>query len=315
MEKMTERYTVPGLHARPPRVDVWLASVSAYTRSRIQSLMASGCVCCDGTPLTAASKRVVAGECYVIEPPPPEPVALQPQSMPLSILYEDDAVIVVDKPPGLVVHPAVGHPDGTLVNALLAHCPDVLSIGGEVRPGIVHRLDRDTSGVLVAAKTDGALAGLTAAFQSGHVHKTYATLVHGVPDPLEGRIENLIGRHPVHRQRMAVVARNGRPAITRYQVLEAWGLAAWLTVVIETGRTHQIRVHMKQMGCPVAGDATYGKAGLDAVLPVVPSRQMLHAWRLAFPHPVSGRECVFEAPLPADFLSVAEALRAAAMNR
>ncbi len=307
---MPQSYTVQQAGANAMRLDVWLASVSELTRSRIKSLIASGCVSRAGAPVRGAAQAVHAGEVYVVDLPPAAPTGLVPQAMPLDILYEDDSVIVVDKPPALVVHPAAGHGDGTLVNAILAHCPGILAIGGDQRPGIVHRLDQDTSGAIVVAKTDAAMAALGEAFREGGVHKTYLAIVHGVPDPPEGRLETLIGRHPVHRQRMAVLQKGGRRAVTRYTVAETFRDAALLRVAIETGRTHQIRVHMRHIGCPVAGDATYGNAKADAALPLPPSRQMLHAWRLAFPHPVHGGAIEIEAPPPADFTAVLEALRA-----
>ena len=218
----------------------------------------------------------------------------------------------MDKPAGLVVHPAAGHPAGTLVNAVLHHCPGVLGVGGEARPGIVHRLDRDTSGLLAVAKTDAALAGLQAAFRDGAVRKTYLAVTCGVPDPPAGRLETLIGRSPRDRKKMAVVPRNGKPALTEWVVAEDFGAAALLRVRIHTGRTHQIRVHLSSFGCPVAGDRDYGSAARDRALPFRPERQMLHAWRLAFPHPLTGEPLAFEAPPPADFQALLAALRARA---
>ena len=307
---MPQSYTVQQAGADAMRIDVWLASVSDLTRSRIKSLIASGCVSRDGVAVRSASQIVKTGEAYLVEMPPVASTDLVAQAIPLDILFEDESLIVLANPPGLVVHPAVGHVDGTLVNGLLAHCPQMLSIGGERRPGIVHRLDQDTSGAMVVAKTDAAMASLGEAFREGRVRKTYLAIVHGVPEPSEGRLETLVGRHPVHRQRMAVLQKGGRRAITNYAVAESFRTAALLRVAIETGRTHQIRVHMRHIGCPVAGDATYGRPKEDASLPLPPPRQMLHAWRLAFPHPLSGRELEFEAPPPADFTAVLKALRA-----
>lgn len=306
---MPEEYQVPQIDSTTMRVDVWLASVSSMSRSRIKSLIELGSVFKNGVTVPSASQGIRAGEVYAIEIPPVVSTELVAQDIPLEILYEDEAILVINKPSSLVVHPAVGHPDGTLVNALLNHCPDMLSIGGEARPGIVHRLDQDTSGAMVVAKTDAAMAALSGAFQTGLVHKTYQTIVHGLPSPPEGRIETLIGRHPVHRQRMAVVIRNGKQAITNYQVVETFANTSLLQVVIETGRTHQIRVHLKHIGCPVVGDSVYGKPKSDSQMPVVPQRQMLHAWRLVFPHPISGKLLQFEAPLPEDFMAVLHALR------
>ena len=306
---MPQSYTVQQAGADAMRIDVWLASVSDLTRSRIKSLIASGCVSRDGVAVRSASQIVKTGEAYLVEMPPVASTDLVAQAIPLDILFEDESLIVLAKPPGLVVHPAVGHVDGTLVNGLLAHCPQMLSIGGERRPGIVHRLDQDTSGAMVVAKTDAAMASLGEAFREGRVRKTYLAIVHGVPEPSEGRLETLVGRHPVHRQRMAVLQKGGRRAITNYAVAESFRTAALLRVAIETGRTHQIRVHMRHIGCPVVGDATYGRPKEDAALPLPPPRQMLHAWRLAFPHPLSGRDLAFEAPPPADFAAVQASLR------
>lgn len=305
---MPEQFTVSQLESPFPRVDAWLASVSQLSRSRVKSLIESGLVSKNGELVTSLSRPVKAGEVYAVAIPPTVPTETLPQDIPLDILYEDEAIIVINKPPGLVVHPAVGHPDGTLVNAILNHCPHMLSISGEVRPGIVHRLDQNTSGAMVVAKTDAAMNALADAFQNGHVHKTYQTIVHGLPDPREGRIETLVGRHPVYRQKMAVVERNGKIAITDYAVVKEFEYEALLHVKIHTGRTHQIRVHMKHIGCPVVGDDVYGKPKQDALMPVVPKRQMLHAWRLAFAHPVTGVEMEFVAPLPQDFLAVLKSI-------
>lgn len=307
---MAEDFQVPKMTSTKIRVDVWLASVSSFSRSRIKTLIAEGAVFCDGICVTQTSKTIKPHETYTINPPakPAPPTA---QSIPLTVLYEDEAVIVLNKQAGLVMHPGVGHSDGTLVNALLAYCPSLASVGQMFRPGITHRLDRETSGVLVVAKTNDALAGLIDAFKCADVTKLYRTIVHGVPVSREGRIENLIGRHPVQRQRMAVVLRNGKLAVTRYQLAQAFSQASLLDVSIETGRTHQIRVHMKQLGCPVIGDAVYGHADLDAALPLIPKRQMLHAWKIRFTHPATGRMMTFEAPLPDDFRTILHHLKMA----
>ena len=245
---MPEEFKVPQIKSTATRVDVWLASVSGRSRSRIKSLIESGFVFKNDVPVQGASSCIRSGEVYRVASPVPTPAPLIAQPIPLEILYEDDSIIVINKPPSLVVHPAVGHPDGTLVNALLSHCPELFFIGDEVRPGIVHRLDQDTSGVMVVAKTVAASVALSGAFQNGQVHKTYQTIVHGLPEPPEGRIETLIGRHPVHRQRMAVVTHNGKLAVTNYCVIQSFANTSLLAVVIETGRTHQIRVHLKHIG-------------------------------------------------------------------
>ena len=305
--EMAQDFQVPQITSTKMRVDIWLASVSTFSRSRIKTLIAEGAIVCDGVAVTQASQSIKSGETYTVKLPekPAAPVA---QSIPLAVLYEDASIIVLNKQAGLVMHPGVGHADGTLVNALLAHFPGLASVGQKFRPGIVHRLDRETSGVLVVAKTDAALGGLIDAFKGADVMKLYRTIVHGVPVSPEGRVENLIGRHPVQRQRMAVVLRNGKPAITQYRLAEVFSQASLLDVSIETGRTHQIRVHMKQLGCPVVGDTVYGLADLDAALPLAPKRQMLHAWKIRFTHPATAQTMTFEAPLPDDFSAMLVAL-------
>ena len=239
------------------------------------------------------------------------PAEPQPEDIPLTVVFEDEHMLVVDKAPGMVVHPAPGHFTGTLVNALLHHCPDLSGIGGVARPGIVHRLDQDTSGLLVVAKTQAAMDGLTRAFASHKsLTKTYLAVCHGRPRLDAGRIENLIGRHPVDRKRMAIVEKNGKLAITNWKVLGPGRAGTSLVeCVIETGRTHQIRVHMASLGCPVIGDRVYGKGALDRKLEPVPERQMLHAWRLKLWHPVFGVEMSLEAPIPSDMKPYCEASR------
>ena len=299
--------TVPDDFKAVVRADIWLCSATGgeFSRSRIRNLIDSGKVTRNGEPFASASSSVRAGDVFAIEIPETAPrKILEAQDIPLTIIYEDADIIVVDKPAGLVTHPAVGHHDGTLVNALLHHSPEMFSINDEERPGIVHRLDQDTSGVMVAAKNDRAMVALSAAFQNGLVHKVYRALVHGTPAPTEGRIETLIGRHPRNRQQMAVVERNGKTAITHYRVLREFSALSLLEVRIETGRTHQIRVHCKHIGHPVVGDRVYGKSKLDALLSPPPARQMLHAKTLTLPHPSTGETMTFEATLPADFEAV-----------
>lgn len=293
------------------RVDAWLAAQSGLSRARIQQLIAVGAVLLDDTPLADPSRRVRAGMRAVLEEPPDREPETLPQDIPFPILFEDAELLVLDKPAGLVVHPAPGHPDGTLVNAILHHCGDLGGIGGERRPGIVHRLDRDTSGVMVVAKTQRTLDHLQHQFQEGQTRKLYRALVHGLPSPPAGRIETQIGRSPRDRKRMAVLPRGGRRALTFYQVLETFGAsdAADLEVRIETGRTHQIRVHLHHLGHPVLGDPVYGRPRRDRTLLPGAARQLLHAWRLSLLHPRTGARLDFEAPLPADFLAAREALR------
>ena len=276
-----------------------------FSRSRIEGLIKAGFVTVNGVVAEKAGMKVSEEDVVVVTVPPPVPALPEPEDIPLSIVYEDDDLVVVDKPPGLVVHPAPGHFTGTLVNALLHHCPALSGIGGVARPGIVHRLDQDTSGLLVVAKTQAAMDGLVRAFASHRdVEKTYLAVVHGRPRLDSGRVENLIGRHPVDRKRMAIVEKGGKLAITNWRVVSVSPRptpTSLLECRIETGRTHQIRVHLASLGCPVVGDRTYGKSALDRRLVPAPARQLLHAWRLKLWHPTRRVEMVFEAPIPADF--------------
>ena len=293
------------------RLDVWLTSqCEGFSRARVQGLMKAGLVTVNGTAATRSTTRTAPGDLVTMEIPPPVPAEPEPEDIPLSVIFEDDDLIAIDKPAGLVVHPAPGHLTGTLVNALLHHCPSLGGIGGVARPGIVHRLDQDTSGVMVAAKSQRAMDALVRAFSSHTaISKTYLAIVHGVPSSLEGRVENLIGRCPFDRKKMAVVERNGKPAVTIYKTIGTKtlpGAAQPLSLVeceILTGRTHQIRVHMaSSIGCPIVGDALYGRPGWDKRLAPPPERQLLHARRLSLAHPVTRQPLVLEAPIPADFL-------------
>lgn len=280
-----------------------------FSRSRIEGLIKAGFVTVNGAVAEKAGQKVAETDEIGVEIPPPVPAEPQPEDIPLTVVFEDEHMLVVDKAPGMVVHPAPGHFTGTLVNALLHRCPDLSGIGGVARPGIVHRLDQDTSGLLVVAKTQAAMDGLTRAFASHKsITKTYLAVCHGRPRLDAGRIENLIGRHPVDRKRMAIVEKNGKLAITNWKVLGPGRAGTSLVeCVIETGRTHQIRVHMASLGCPVIGDRVYGKGALDRKLEPVPERQMLHAWRLKLWHPVFGVEMSLEAPIPPDMKPYCEA--------
>lgn len=298
------------------RTDRFLAdAIGALSRSRVKSLMQGGAVLRDDVALHDPAEPVRAGARFVVQPP--ALVAAQPaaQAIPFDILYEDGDLIVLDKPAGLVVHPAPGNEDGTLVNALLAHCGDTLpGIGGERRPGIVHRLDKDTSGVMVVAKTEQALATLSAAFAARDLDRAYHALVWGSPAPAAGTIEGAIGRDPRERKRMAVVTRGGKQALTRYRTLRAWVPAVTLIeCVLATGRTHQIRVHLAAAGHPVVGDPVYLRrvpAGAKALAAPARAalldfpRQALHATRLGFAHPRSGVALSFEQPLPPDMAAL-----------
>ena len=273
-----------------------------FSRSRIEGLIKAGFVTVNGAVAEKAGMKVAEDDEIVVEIPPPVPAVPEPEDIPLVVVFEDADMLVVNKAPGMVVHPAPGHFTGTLVNALLHHCPDLSGIGGVARPGIVHRLDQDTSGLIVVAKSQAAMDGLVKAFSSHrNVEKTYLAIVHGRPRLDAGRIENLIGRHPVDRKRMAIVEKNGKVAITNWRVFDcSRQQSTAVDCQIETGRTHQIRVHMASLGCPVIGDKTYGKPALDKKLDPVPARQMLHAWKLKLWHPVRNVEMAFEASVPAD---------------
>ena len=293
-----------------------------FSRSRIEGLIKSGFVTVNGAVAEKAGMKVSEDDEIVVEIPPPVPAIPEPEDIPLDIVFEDEDMVVVNKAPGMVVHPAPGHFTGTLVNALLHHCPNLSGIGGVARPGIVHRLDQDTSGLIVVAKSQTAMDGLVQAFSSHrNIEKTYLAIVHGRPRLDAGRIENLIGRHPVDRKRMAIVEKNGKVAITNWKLFEL-GVVECLSdggrgitqklknsktqtisaveCKIETGRTHQIRVHMASLGCPVIGDKVYGKSALDKKLDPIPARQMLHAWKLKLWHPVRKVEMTFEASVPED---------------
>ena len=278
-----------------------------FSRSRIEGLVKSGHVTVNGATASKAGMKVADDDEIEVVIPPPVPAVPEPEDIPLDIVYEDDDMVLVNKAPGIVVHPAPGHFTGTLVNALLHHCPDLAGIGGVARPGIVHRLDQDTSGLIVVAKTQKSMEALAKAFASHKcVEKTYVAVVHGRPRLDSGRIENLIGRHPVDRKRMAIVERNGKLAITNWQVASSRNALSTVICRIETGRTHQIRVHMASLGCPVIGDRVYGKSALDKRLDPVPQRQMLHAWKLALWHPAKGVKMEFTAPIPPDMAVYAE---------
>jgi 23S rRNA pseudouridine1911/1915/1917 synthase len=291
------------------RLDAWLAAQHLeLSRARIQDLIRSGHITVNGHP-AKASLGLAAGMLVSLEIPPPTDSELQPEAIPINVLYEDGDLLVLNKPAGLVVHPAAGHASGTLVNALLAHCPALPGINGEKRPGIVHRLDRDTSGVMVVAKTELAMRALVDAFKARTVRKEYAALVWGVPAPASGRVETLIGRSARDRKKMSATPPRGRPAITLYETLEAFADAAWLRVRIETGRTHQIRVHMAWLGHPVIGDVEYGRQRATRLAVPLPARQMLHAERLTLVHPRTGQSLTFTAPLPEDMRLLLKALK------
>ena len=312
------------------RIDRFLAErpeiLEAHlSRSRLKALIEADRVCINGSTVKEPSRKLTVGDTISLSVPPPEPAAPQAENIALDIVYEDDHLIVIDKPAGLVVHPASGHESGTLVNALIAHCGDSLSgVGGVKKPGIVHRIDKDTSGLLVMAKTDAAHHGLSRLFadhgRTLPLTREYLAFVWGAPDRPHGTIETSLGRHSIQREKMAVVAEGrGREAITHWEKLADYGVASLIACQLETGRTHQIRVHMAHIGHPLIGDATYG-SGFKTKIAKLPDdarlaveqlgRQALHAATLGFAHPQTGEELVFESDLPAELQALKVALTA-----
>ena len=309
------------------RLDRVLASLLPdLSRSRLEALIDQGAVTRGGATIKDANHRVKGGESYDIAVPEAVPARPRGQDIPLTVVYEDKDLIVIDKPAGLVVHPAAGNPDGTLVNALIAHCGEsLMGIGGELRPGIVHRLDKDTSGLLVAVKTERAMASLAKQFANHTIERAYHAVVWGSPRLGDGVIEGQIGRNPFDRKRMAVLRGGGKLARTRYRVIERFGpdarpFASLVECRLETGRTHQIRVHLTHLGHPLIGDPSYGRAR-QAPRPKTPaetvafaaaadfSRQALHAYVLGFQHPTLHKTMRFESPWPSDFALLVQALR------
>ena len=289
------------LEGEEARLDSYLARVEpSLSRSRIKSLIEDGHVLVDGAPCKP-SRRLHPGERLILTVPPPQPIELQPESIPLQVAYQDEHLLVVDKPAGLSVHPGPGHPAHTMVNALLALAPDLPGIGGYLRPGIVHRLDKDTSGLMVVAKTETAHIHLSRQLKDRAMSKSYLALAQGRTTLSEDTIDAPLGRHPIHRKRMAVVP-NGRTAQTTYRVLRHFQDATYLDVTIHTGRTHQIRVHLAHIGHPLIGDALYGRKH-----PQLP-RHFLHAHKLGFIHPSTGQWIDFTAHLPDDLLELLNSL-------
>jgi 23S rRNA pseudouridine1911/1915/1917 synthase len=286
------------------RLDAWLARMqSGHSRARWQTLIKEGRVTVNGNTAKPNHKLSAADRIHWDFPAPID-VELQAEKIPLHILYEDHHIIVIDKSAGLVVHPAAGNESGTLVNALLHHCTDLTGIGGEKRPGIVHRLDKETSGVIVIAKTEAAMNDLTQQFKDRVVEKEYEAIVRGIPIPSHGTIRTTIGRHPIRRKKMAVNVRNGRRAISHYKVTGAFKDAAHMRIKIETGRTHQIRVHMAYLHHPIIGDRVYGRT-----FRIKAPRQMLHASHLSIAHPDTGERLTFKAPLPDDMQEILDRLQ------
>lgn len=293
------------------RLDKYILDLNPeFSRSRIEGLIKAGFVTVNGVKASKAGMKIVQTDKVEIEIPPPVPAVPEPEDIHLDVIYEDDDIIVINKEPGMVVHPAPGHFTGTLVNALLHRCPNLSGIGGVARPGLVHRLDQDTSGVMIVAKSQRAMDRLVSDFSShSSLEKIYLAISHEAPTGspscgiLSGRIENLIGRHKVDRKKMAVVTNNGKRAITNWRVLQ--GAVSGLTPIecrIETGRTHQIRVHLSSIGRHILGDTVYGKSSLDAKFSPRPPRQMLHARKLVLRHPCTGKLMAFVAPIPKDMM-------------
>jgi 23S rRNA pseudouridine1911/1915/1917 synthase len=284
------------------RLDKFLVTcLPEFSRSRLQTLIENGFILVDGITAHKSGQMIRGGSFIEVHIPPAEPTDLVPEAIPLDIIFENDDVMVVNKPAGMVVHPAAGHSSGTLVHAALAHAPDMPGIGGEKRPGVVHRLDKDTSGLILIAKNDQAQRFLQDQFRQRKTMKTYLTLVDGKPPTPTGRIEAPVGRDSVHRKLMSVTGiKKGREAVTEYRTLETFREHALLEVHPLTGRTHQIRVHMKFIGCPVTGDTVYGHRNANIPL----KRQFLHAARLTILLPGELTHRTFEAPLPDELVQV-----------
>ncbi len=307
----TRRFTIGGdLAGR--RLDVVLAErIDFVSRTQLSRHIAEGAVTVNGGP-AAPSQKVRSGDVVVWARPAVREVELVAEAIPLRIVYEDAHLVVVDKAAGLVVHPAAGHEDGTLVNALLAHCHDLRGIGGELRPGIVHRIDKDTSGLLVVAKDDATMNALGADFKVHRIKRVYEALVVGRPAHASGTIDTLHGRDPHDRKKFSIKVKTGKRAITNWRVVEELGGATRVEAELETGRTHQVRVHFAAMGCPLLGDATYGRPPRDEDLRAIGKqlgRQALHARVLGFHHPATGEWLEFASPPPEDFMAALAALR------
>ncbi|MEM8642056.1 MAG: RluA family pseudouridine synthase [Cyanobacteria bacterium P01_G01_bin.54] len=292
-----------------PRLDRWLAEqLPELTRSRLQKLIEQGQVQRNSQPCTTKKQALKPGDRLTVTLPPTQPLELSPEAIPLDILYEDASLIILNKPAGMVVHPAPGHPNGTLVNALLHHCDDLAGIGGVERPGIVHRLDKNTTGAIVVAKTDGALLHLQQQIQTKTARREYLGMVFGSPQQDSGTVNAPIGRHPSDRKKMAIVPleKGGRSAITHWQVEERLGNTSLLRFQLETGRTHQIRVHSTWLGHPLVGDPDYGKG---RTLGVNLTGQALHAIRLCLIHPLTGAAIEAIAPPPPEWQTLVRVLR------
>jgi 23S rRNA pseudouridine1911/1915/1917 synthase len=288
------------------RLDVFVVErFPELSRSHVQKLIEQGNVLVDGS-VRKANYKLRGGEAVQVTVPQAEPISVEPEDIPLDILYEDKDIIVVNKARGMVVHPASGVYSGTLVNALLYHCQDLSGINGEIRPGIVHRLDKDTSGVMVCAKNDTAHLDLAEQIRTKTAHRTYWAIVHGNIKEEAGIIKGDIGRHPTDRKKMAIVRENGKPAVTHFKVLERFGEYTLVACQLETGRTHQIRVHMTSIGHPLINDPKYGPKKSS---PFAINGQALHSLQLTLTHPVTKEEMTFTAPIPTDMEKILTGLR------
>jgi 23S rRNA pseudouridine1911/1915/1917 synthase len=300
----------------PERLDLFICREAPdLTRSAVRRLVDSGLITVNGVP-AKSSLKLKGGELILIRIPPPAPAVPIAEKIDLSVLYEDADLIVVDKPAGMSVHPGAGNQAGTLVNALLGHCDDLSGIGGEIRPGIVHRIDKDTTGVMVVAKNDRSHLELARQFKEHSIKRVYVALVYGSPKQDKGRIESTIGRHPVDRKKMSGSARHGRHAVTHWKVVGRYAAVTAVELRLETGRTHQIRVHLSEAGFPLLGDPVYGGSGrlpglkdtkLRALIREL-GRQALHARTLGFLHPTTGQYLEFSSPLPEDMARIVKYL-------
>ena len=296
------------------RLDTFIAEcLPDISRSQLKKLINSGQITLNGVT-SKASNKLKGGELIQINLPPPEPIEALPEPIPLDVLYADQDLIVINKPAGMVVHPAAGHPHGTLVNALLYHCQDLAGIGGDLRPGIVHRIDKDTAGVIVATKNDQSHQHLAAQFKDHSIKRRYLALIHGAPDSPSGTIDQPIGRHPTQRKKMSGKSKNGKRAVTHWKILKQYNISrlSLLEMQLETGRTHQIRVHFSEINCPLVGDPLYGNRSRTIAIKDMELRQLidqlpgqaLHAQCLGFIHPKSGKYLEFFSEIPETLQSI-----------
>ncbi len=307
---MTEQTLTVSVDDNGQRIDVYLSSKTSLSRSSVQELVSSGAVTVNGMAVKPSYRVRMEDRIQVIFPER-ETATLVAEPLPIEVIYRDEDLIVVNKPPGMVMYPAAGHPGGTLMNAIAWHADRLATVGAPVRPGVVHRIDKDTSGLVVVALSDEAYFGLVSQFKERTIERSYIALVYGSMKEDRGEIELKIGRSPLHRKKMSTRVKRGKPALTSWRVLERYSMATMIEAKLATGRTHQIRVHFSALGHPVLGDRDYGKKTslrLNNMVLKIP-RQMLHAERLGFSHPVTGKWLEFRVPLPEDMMEVVRALR------